>query len=101
MTLRNSDEGLELAAELLVRLIEGRAPAFIVAAHLSAQVAGHPKPNDPDGVRPLAIGSVPRRIALKAVCQAFSDDLRKASGPMQFAIGRAGGPELMHKCLLA
>ena len=49
MTLRNSDEGLELAAELLVRLIEGRAPAAIVAAHLSAQVAGHPKPNDPDG----------------------------------------------------
>ena len=26
---------------------------------------------------------------------------REASGPMQFAIGRAGGSELMHKCLLA
>ena len=92
---------MELAAELLVLLIEGRAPAVIVAAHLSAQVAGHPKPNDSEGARPLAIGSVLRRIALKAVCQAFSDDIREASGLMQFEIGRAGGPELMHKCLLA
>ena len=89
-----------MAAEVLVRLIEGRAPPAIVAAHLSAQVAGHPKPNDPEGVRPLAIGSVLRRIALKAVCQAFSADLCDASGPMQFAVGRAGGPELMHKSLL-
>ena len=101
MTLRDSNEGLQLAAELLVRLIEARAPPAIIATHLSAQVAGHPKPNDPNGVRPLAIGSVLRRIALKAVCQAFSTDLCDASGPMQFAVGRAGGPELMHKCLVA
>ena len=59
---------MELAAELLVLLIGGRAPAVIVAAHLSAQVTGHPRPNDPEGVRLLAIGSVLRRIALKAVC---------------------------------
>ena len=65
VTLRYSAEGLELAAELLVLLIEGRAPAVIVAAHLSAQAEGHPKPNDPEGVRPLAIGSVSRRIAFQ------------------------------------
>ena len=88
MTIRGSDEGVRLAAELLVRLIEGKAPPTVVAARLSAQVAGHPKPNDPEGVRPLAIGGVLRRIALKAVCLAFSDDLRDACGPMQFAVGR-------------
>ena len=88
MTIRGSDEGVRLAAELLVRLIEGKASPAVVAAHLSAQVAGHPKPNDPEGVRPLAIGGVLRRIALKAVCLAFSDDLRDACGPMQFAISR-------------
>ena len=92
---------MRLAAELLVRLIEGKASPAVVAAHLSAQVAGHPKPKDTEGVRPLAIGSVLRRIALKAVCLAFSDDLRDARGPMQFAVGRPGGAELMFKCLYA
>ena len=78
MTIRGSDEGVRLAAELLVRLIEGTAPPAVVAAHLSAQVAGHPTLNHPEGVRRLAIGSVLRRIALKAVCLAFSDVLRDA-----------------------
>ena len=44
MTIRGSDEGVRLAAELLVRLIEGKAPPAVVAAHLPAQLAGHPKP---------------------------------------------------------
>ena len=63
--------------------------------------SGHPKPNDPEGVRPLAIGSALRRIALKAVCLTFSDDLRDACCPTQFAVGRPGGAELMFKCLYA
>ena len=97
MTSRDSNEGIALAAELVVRLIEGRAPPEIIDANLSAQLAGHPEPNGPDGMRLLVIGGVLRRIALKAVWFAFSGDLRDASGPMQFAIARPGGPELMHK----
>ena len=66
MTIRGSDEGVRLAAELLVRLIEGKVPPAVVTAHLTAQVAGHPKPNDPEGVRPLAIGSILPLAALEA-----------------------------------
>ena len=35
------------------------------------------------------------------MCLAFSDDLRDACGPMQFAVGRPGGEELMFKSLYA
>ena len=97
MTLRDSNESIGLAAEFVIRLIEWRAPPEIIDANLSAQLAGHPEPNGPDGMRLLVIGGVLRRIALKAVWFAFSGDLRDASGPMQFAIARPGGPELMHK----
>ena len=78
MTSRDSNEGIALAAELVVRLIEGRAPPEIIVAHLSAQVAGHPKPNDPGSRGSVGHGKCPRRIALQAVCHAFRADLRDA-----------------------
>ena len=49
--------------------------------------------------RPLACGSVLRRIAAKATCRAFSDELRAAAGPCQYAVGLPGGAETLMKRL--
>eukprot|EP00959_Pyramimonas_sp_CCMP1952_P133521 2792201-Pyramimonas_sp.AAC.1 len=53
------------------------------------------------GVRPIACGSVLRRLAAKAACDVFSDDIKSACGPHQYAVGKPGGCEVMHKCISA
>ena len=50
-------------------------------------------------MRPIACGSVLRRIAGKAACRALSDEMTKAVGPCQYAVGRAGGCEVLRKTL--
>ena len=82
---------------MLTRLLLNEAPAPAVAAHLGAALAALPKPSG--GVRPIAVGSVLRRLAAKAVCKAFSDELRAAAGPSQYTTGRAGGIEILFKAL--
>ena len=96
-TLRHSDEGRRLAAVVLTRLLLTEAPPAAVAAHLSAALAALAKPAG--GVRPVAVGSVLRRIVTKAVCKAFAPELRDAAGPRQFAIGRPGGIEILFKAM--
>ena len=52
-------------------------------------------------IRPLACGSVLRRIVAKAICRVQRDSLREAGGPRQYGISRAAGLETMHKSLSA
>jgi len=90
---------MEAAGELCVRFLSAEAPPDFVAFHLCAALHAIPKPAG--GVRPIACGSMLRRIAAKAVTRAFGDELRKAAGPLQYAIGRPGGLEVLFKALEA
>ena len=56
-------------------------------------------PKKDDRVRPIACGSVLRRLAARGVCSAFHDELRDAAGPLQFAVGRPAGAEVVQDCL--
>ena len=95
--LRENPAGLRAAATVLARLILGELPAEAHKAHLAGRLVGIPK--SCGGVRPLACGSVARRLATKGACLAFGEDLSAACGPCQYAVGRVGGAEKLHKTL--
>ena len=95
--LASTDRGLTAAGVVLTRLLLSEAPAEAVHANLSATVHARAKPDG--GRRPIACGGVMRRLAAKAVCHAFKDELADACGPQQFAVGRSGGVEKVHKTL--
>ena len=98
-TLRDNEVGLASASVVLTRLLVGEAPAEAVAAHLGAAVVALPK--RAGGVRPIAVGSVLRRLAARGACIAFSAELAQAVGPYQYAVGVSAGCEKIRKVLAA
>jgi len=98
-TLAANPDGLAAAGVVLTRFILGEAPEAAISANLSAVLYALPKPGG--GVRPIACGSVIRRLAAKGACYALADKLAKAVGPIQFAVGRSAGTEKVHKLLTA
>ena len=58
-------------------------------------------PKRAGGVRPVACGSVLRRLAARGACLALKEDIASAVGPHQFAVGVAGGCEKVQKTLAA
>ncbi len=95
--MREHPYGLSAAGRILARLLLGELPGDALAAHLAGRVVGLPKADG--GVRPLACGSVARRLAARGACLAFGDSITAACGPSQYAVGRAGGAEKLHKTL--
>ena len=57
----------------------------------SAFVACNLKKNQ--GVRPIGIGEVPRRIIGKSILKAVGDDIQEAAGPLQACAGHEAGCE--------
>ena len=49
----------------------------------------------------MACGSVLRRLAAKAACEVFKEELKAACGPHQFAVDTRAGCERVHKCVTA
>ncbi len=96
-TLAANPAGLAAAGVVLTRFMFGEAPAAAISANLSAVLYALPKPDG--GVRPIACGSVIRRLAAKGVCRALASELAAACGPLQFAVGRGGGAEKLHKVI--
>ena len=68
-------------------------------ALLAARLVALRKPNGK--VRPIACGSVVRRLAARAACDVFRADISRACGPFQYAVGKRAGCEVVHKCLTA
>ena len=95
--LRDSPVGLEAAARVLARLILGGAPVDVIDVHMGATLYALPKLSG--GVRPIACGSVPRRLAAGGFARAYRAELSTAAGPHQFAVGRPGGAEIMQKAI--
>jgi len=77
-TLRENVDGLDAAGVVLVRLLVGEALADAIEAHLGAVLVALPK--RAGGIRPIACGSVLRRLAARAVCLAFASELGVTSG---------------------
>ena len=88
-----------MGAELLVDFLLGRCPAEALQANLGARlVALHKKGG---GLRPVAMGSVLRRLAARAACRVLKESVSAAVGPHQFGVGRRAGCELVHKLVTA
>ena len=77
----------------------GEVSNDFLCANLGARILALRKPNGK--LRPIACGSVLRRLAARAVCATLKDDIRKACGDLQFAVGRRAGCEQVHKALAA
>ena len=69
----------------------------VVDVHMGGNLYALPKPSG--GVRPIACGSVLRRLAAGGLARAYREELSAAAGPHQFAVGRPGGAEIMQKAI--
>ena len=70
---------LEAGAEVIVNFLLGECPPEALEANLGARLMALQKPSG--GVRPVAMGSVIRRLAAKAACAALRDKVPQAVGP--------------------
>jgi hypothetical protein len=97
--LTADEEACDYAADMVVEFLLGECPAEALKANLGARLMGFRKPNGK--LRPVAMGSVLRRIAAKAACIVVKDSTSVAVGPHQHGVGRPAGAELMHKSVSA
>ena len=84
---------------MVVRFLLGEVPRDFLRANLGSRLIALRKPNGK--VRPIACGSVLRRLAARAACAAFRDQVKAACGPHQYAVGRQAGCEHVHKSITA
>ena len=90
---------LRAGAELLVDFLLGECPPEALNANLGARLMALRKPAG--GIRPVAMGSVVRRLAARAACAALKGQIAGAVGPHQYGVGRPAGCELVHKSITA
>ena len=89
----------EATAQVVVMFALGECSQDFLRAHLGARVFALRKPNGK--LRPVACGSVLRRLAARAACAAFREDIRRGCGERQYAVGRRAGCEQVHKAVSA
>jgi hypothetical protein len=77
----------------------GECSRDFLEANLGARIFALRKPNGK--LRPIACGSVLRRLAARTLCMHSKEDIRQACGEYQFAVGRHAGCELVHKTISA
>ena len=92
-------EALAAGAEVVVDFLVGSCPSEALEANLGARLLALGKPSG--GIRPVAMGSVVRRLAARTACAFAKDRVAEAVGPWQYGVGRAAGCELVHKALTA
>ncbi len=97
--LTSDEAALREGIDLIVDFLLGECPAEALQANLGARLLGLRKPTG--RLRPLALGSVVRRLAARAACTVLKPHLAGAVGPHQYGVGRRAGCELMHKCVSA
>ena len=83
----------------MVDFLSGECPEEVLRANLGSRLLALRKPNGK--LRPVAIGSVLRRLAARAACAVLKDSMAGAVGPHQYGVGRRAGCELVHKCVCA
>ena len=96
-TLRYLEGAARDAGEVLASLALGRGPADARAAFLSRKLIALQKKQG--GLRPIAGGSITRRLVAKTLCRLYQADIRAHVGLQQFEVGRPAGVEQLHKVL--
>ena len=96
-TLLKDSPALDAVAKVTVLFLYGLLSPEAMRANLSTRLVAFRKRNG--GLRPIACGSVLRRLAAKAACEVFQEDIKAACGPHQYAVGKSGGCEVMHACI--
>ena len=85
----------------LTDLALGRVPVPVLTAVHSARVLAAARPEAGDGkVRPLALGVFLRRCISRAVAKIFGTRVAATLSPVEHAIGKGRGAELMHRTVL-
>ena len=90
---------LELRCKLVVKVAFAELPAEVLQALRTGELVALAKGGE--DVRPLLVGSILRRLALRALARAQKKELAAAAGPHQYGVGRAGGASLLVKSLQA
>ena len=93
------EEAWEHIEKVLLRLALAKLPLPAMSAIMSAKVLAADR-DEPDKVRPLALGVIHRRLVSKAVGRVFQARVAAAVGPREHSIGAKSGAELMHKSVL-
>ena len=86
------DEVLEHCTSLVNILAKGDAPLrlapFLVGANLTAL------PKTDNGVRPVAVGEVWRKLTVKFLCSAYKEQASSYFFPLQIVVSQAMGTEI-------
>lgn len=88
-TVRADTDARDDAAEVIVMFLLGECWPDFLRANLGVRMIALRKPNGK--IWPVACGSVLRRLAAKAACSALREDIRRACGERQYAVGRRAG----------
>ena len=80
-TLLADSAALEANCRVAVAFLLGVLPGDFTTANLGARLVALRKKNGK--LRPVACGSVLRRLAAKAACEVFKEELKDACGPYQ------------------
>jgi hypothetical protein len=91
-------EALDDNVAVLMLLAAGRVPPDVLCAFASVGLV--PFEKETGGTRPIACGTLPRRLIAKSIAHVFGRRVAAALGPTQFAVARPGGAESWHKLVV-
>ena len=97
----NETDALDAASKVVVLFLVGDLPQECIKANLGARLIVLRKKNGT--LRPVACGSVIRRLAARAACEEWKDEIQEACGTNQYAVpfGIAMGSGTRWKLLAA
>ena len=86
------DELLERCTSLVNILSKGDAPTSLAPFLAGATLTALPKKDD--GIRPIAVGEVWRRLTAKCLCTAYKEQASSFFFPLQIGVGQTLGTEV-------
>ena len=92
LTTVHRDEVLERCTALVNLLAKGEAPNSLAPFLAGATLMALPKKDD--GIRPVAVGEVLRRLTAKCLCSAYKEQASAFFFPLQIGVGHALGTEV-------
>ena len=92
LSTEHRDELLERCTTLVNTLAKGDAPLSIAPFLAGANLTALPKKDD--GIRPLAVGEVWRRLTAKCLCNSYKEQSRSYFFPLQIGVGQPLGTEI-------
>ena len=92
MESEHRDEVLERCSALINILAKGDAPTSLAPFLAGANLTAIPKKDN--GLRPVAVGEVWRRLTAKFLCVAYKEQTSSFFFPQQIGVGQPLGTEI-------